>query len=206
MERFQSLFFVLVFFLINGLCCHSQKKPELALDKEGIKVYLIKSDTSAFKEYRAVMTVNADIDTIMKQLIDVNSLQKWNTKNRHSSLLKKLSDTSWIFHMTHHLGWPIQNRDNVSRVTLTKKKDEQMLTIHPENNFLAKKEGYLRLKNFKGFWYMKKLPNNQTLVVQQVYGDPGGSVAPFMVNMVVARGPFDTFKALRERVQNLNKK
>ena len=122
------------------------------------------------------------------------------------ALLKKISDTSWIFHMMHHLGWPIQDRDNVSKMTLIKKKNEQLLTIHPENNFFAKKEGYLRLKNFKGFWYMKKLPNNQTLVVQQVYGNPGGSIAPFMVNMVVARGPFETFKALRERVENLNKK
>lgn len=206
MKKSLVLYFAFCLTLLCVPLLHAQKKPQLALDKEGIKVYLTKSDTSAFKEYRAVMTVKAPIDSIMKQLIDVNSLSKWNTKNRHSELLKKISDSSWIFYMTHHLGWPIQNRDNVSRVTLTKKNNEQMLTILPENNFLAKKEGYVRLTNFKGFWYMKKLPNNQTLVVQQIYGDPGGNIAAFMVNMVVARGPFDTFKALRERVENLNKK
>ena len=60
-------------------------------------------------------------------------------------------------------------------------------------------------QNFKGFWYLKKISENQTLVVQQIYGNPGGTIPAFMVNMIVTRGPFDTFKELRKRVENLNK-
>jgi len=206
MEKSQTLFFKPLFFLLITFAGYSQKKPDLALDKEGIKVYLTKFDTTAFKEYRAVMTVNANIDTIVKQLVDVKNLKKWNYKTRKSELLKKTSDTSWIFYMTHHLGWPIQDRDHVSKVTLTRNEYERIITILPENHLLKDKPGYVRLTNFKGFWYLKKVSNTKTLVIQQIYGNPGGHIPAFMVNMVITKGPFDTFRELRKRVENLNKK
>jgi len=206
MERSRTLFFKSFFFLLIGLVCYSQRKPEQALDRDWIKVYSTKFDTTAFKEYRAIMTVNANIDTIVKQLVDVKNLKKWNYKTRKSELLKKTSDTSWVFYMTHHLGWPIQDRDHVSKVTLTRNEYERIITILPENRLLKEKPGYVRLTNFKGFWYLKKVSNTQTLVVQQIYGNPGGHIPAFMVNMVITKGPFDTFRELRKRVENLNKK
>lgn len=206
MKRSPTLFLSLLFFLLIGGSCYSQKKPELALNKEGVKVYLTKFDSTAFKEYRAVMTVNANIDTIVKQLVDVKNLKKWNYKTRKSELVKKISDSSWIFYMTHHLGWPIQDRDHVSKVTLTRNENERIITILPENRLLKEKPGYVRLTNFKGFWYLKKVSDTQTLVIQQIYGNPGGHIPAFMINMVITKGPFDTFRELRKRVENLNKK
>ncbi|WP_313806237.1 START domain-containing protein [Flavobacterium sp.] len=201
-------FTLLVLLFLVSLFSTAQKKSktELAIDKEGIKIYLTKLDTTPFKEYRAVMTVKANIDTVAKQILDIKSLQKWNYKTRTSELIRKTSDTSWIFYMVHHLGWPVQDRDHVSRVTLTKKANEQTITILPANNIVKEKEGILRLKNFRGFWYLKKISENQTLVIQQVYGNPGGSMPAFMVNMVVTKGPFESFRELRKRVENLNKK
>ena len=197
----------MLLFLVSLFSTAQKKsKTELAIDKEGIKIYLTKLDTTPFKEYRAVMTVKANIDTVAKQILDIKSLQKWNYKTRTSELIRKTSDTSWIFYMVHHLGWPVQDRDHVSRVTLTKKANEQTITILPANNIVKEKEGILRLKNFRGFWHLKKISENQTLVIQQIYGHPGGSMPAFMVNMVVTKGPFESFRELRKRVENLNKK
>lgn len=206
MRTSQVYFFSALFLLFAMFFGHSQKKTNLALDKEGIKIYLTKLDTTPFKEYKAIMTVKANIDTVAKQILDIKSLQKWNFKTRKSELIRKVSDTSWIFYMNHHLGWPIQDRDHVSKVTLIKKEAEQTITIFPANNVLKEKEGIIRLTNFKGFWYLKKISDNQTLVMQQIYGNPGGSIPAFMVNMVVTKGPFESFKELRKRVENLNKK
>lgn len=206
MRTSQVYFFSAFFLLFAMFFGHSQKKTNLALDKEGIKIYLTKLDTTPFKEYRAIMTVKANIDTVAKQILDIKSLQKWNFKTRKCELIRKVSDTSWIFYMNHHLGWPVQDRDHVSKVTLIKKEAEQTITIFPANNVLKEKEGIIRLTNFKGFWYLKKISDNQTLVMQQIYGNPGGSIPAFMVNMVVTKGPFESFKELRKRVENLNKK
>ncbi len=206
MRTSQVYFFSAFFLLFAMFFGHSQKKTNLALDKEGIKIYLTKLDTTPFKEYKAIMTVKANIDTVAKQILDIKSLQKWNFKTRKSELIRKVSDTSWIFYMNHHLGWPVQDRDHVSKVTLIKKEFEQTITIFPANNVLKEKEGIIRLTNFKGFWYLKKISDNQTLVMQQIYGNPGGSIPAFMVNMVVTKGPFESFKELRKRVENLNKK
>lgn len=206
MRTSQVYFFSALFLLFAMFFGHSQKKTNLALDKEGIKIYLTKLDTTPFKEYKAIMTVKANIDTVAKQILDIKSLQKWNFKTRKSELIRKVSDTSWIFYMNHHLGWPVQDRDHVSKVTLIKKEAEQTITIFPANNVLKEKEGIIRLTNFKGFWYLKKISDNQTHVMQQIYGNPGGSIPAFMVNMVVTKGPFESFKELRKRVENLNKK
>lgn len=206
MRTSQVYFFSAFFLLFAMFFGHSQKKTNLALDKEGIKIYLTKLDTTPFKEYKAIMTVKANIDTVAKQILDIKSLQKWNFKTRKCELIRKVSDTSWIFYMNHHLGWPVQDRDHVSKVTLIKKEAEQTITIFPANNVLKEKEGIIRLTNFKGFWYLKKISDNQTLVMQQIYGNPGGSIPAFMVNMVVTKGPFESFKELRKRVENLNKK
>ena len=200
-----------VFLLVLGLLfaiqqSYAQKKNHLALDKDGIKIYLTKLDTTPFKEYKAVMMVKANIDSVAKQILDIKSLQKWNFKTRKSELIRKVSDTSWIFYMNHHLGWPVQDRDHVSKVTLIKKDKEQTITIFPANNVLKEKDGIVRLTNFKGFWYLKKISEDETLVMQQIYGNPGGSIPAFMVNMVVTKGPFESFKELRKRVENLNKK
>ena len=89
---------------------------------------------------------------------------------------------------------------------VNKKEAEQTITIFPANNVLKEKEGIIRLTNFKGFWYLKKISDNQTLVMQQIYGNPGGSIPAFMVNTVVTKGPVESFKELRKRVENLNKK
>lgn len=199
-------FFLFLFFnFISVISLFAQKEAntKLAVDKEDIKIYLTKLDTTPFKEYRAEMTVNANIDSVTKQILDIKSLQKWNYKTRKSELVKKVSDTSWIFYMNHHLGWPIQDRDHVSKVTLHKKKDEQIITIAPANNFVEEKDNIVRIKYFKGFWYLKRIDNNKTLVVQQVYGNPGGNIPAFMVNMVVTRGPFESFVELRKRVEGL---
>nr|MBP8066366.1 hypothetical protein [Flavobacterium sp.] len=104
MRTSQVYFFSALFLLFAMFFGHSQKKTNLALDKEGIKIYLTKLDTTPFKEYKAIMTVKANIDTVAKQILDIKSLQKWNFKTRKSELIRKVSDTSWIFYMNHHLG------------------------------------------------------------------------------------------------------
>lgn len=200
------LFFAFYFVFLTFSFAQNESNTKLVVNKEDIKIYLTKLDTTPFKEYRAEMTVNANIDSVAKQILDIKSLQKWNYKTRESKLIKKVSDTSWIFYMNHHLGWPIQDRDHVSRVTLRKKKSEQIITILPENNIVEEKEDIVRIKYFKGFWYLKKLEQDKTLVIQQVYGNPGGSIPAFMVNMVVTKGPFESFVELRKRVEGLYKK
>ena len=204
--QFYSKYFICIFFAVGIWNVTSQNKSHLSINKEGIRVYVTKLDTTVFKEYKAVMTVKAPIDSVSKVILDVDKVKTWNFKTQNSQLLKKISDSSWVFYMAHHWGWPIQDRDHVSKATLIKKRDEQIITLVPYNNYLKERKDYIRLKNFKGYWHLKKIDDNQTLVVQQIYGNPEGDIPPFMVNLIVSKGPFDTFKALRNRLENLNKK
>lgn len=208
MKALNKILFFLLIYLFSTTVLFSQKgtNTSLAVDKEGIKIYLTKLDTTPFKEYRAEMVVNANIDSVTKQILDIKSLQKWNYKTKKSELVKKISDFCWIFYMNHHLGWPIQDRDIVMRVTLLDKYKQKYISIEPANSFVKEKDNIVRIKYFKGFWNLKKIDKDKTLVVQQIYGNPGGSIPAFMVNMVVTKGPFESFFELRKRVEVLCQK
>ncbi len=129
MRTSQVYFFSAFFLLFAMFFGHSQKKTNLALDKEGIKIYLTKLDTTPFKEYRAIMTVKANIDTVAKQILDIKSLQKWNFKTRKCELIRKVSDTSWIFYIEPSFGVAGSGSGSCFESYVNKKKSSNRLLL-----------------------------------------------------------------------------
>ena len=48
-----------------------------------------------------------------------------------------------------------------------------------------------------GFWLLEE-KNNKTMVTQQLYLDPEGSLPPFIVNKLLVKGPYKTFSVLQD--------
>ena len=59
----------------------------------------------------------------------------------------------------------------------------------------------IRVVNFSGFWLLEKTKSG-VRVTQQMYGDPGGSLPVFIVNSMLVNAPFNTFKRLKEQLNN----
>ncbi len=185
---------------LSGLALE-QNPWELSVNKENIKIYVRKIDTTSIKEYRAMMTVKAPMDSVIKKIIDVKNLKNWNYKTQNTLLVKKLTDTSWVFYMQNDLDWPAKDRDHVSRVTLKKKKNDCLIIITPENHLVKEKSDFVRVKVFRGFWSLKKIDENQTQVIQQMYGDPESNVPSFIINSMLLKAPFESFKAMRSQLE-----
>ena len=201
MNKFLLLFFCFIFFGFVGM----QKTWELSVNKEDIKIYVKKSDTTSIKEYRAVMVVKAPMDSVVKKILDVKNIKKWSFKTKNSTLIKKISDTSWIFYMQNDLDWPAKNRDHVSKVVLKRKEDECLITMTPENHLVKENPDFIRVKYFKGFWSVKKIDGKQTLVIQQLYGNPESNAPSFIINSMLLKAPFETFKAMRSQLEKSKK-
>lgn len=189
-----------LFFVLFGFVC--QQKPwELAVNKEGIKVYTRKTDSTAIKEYKVTTVVKSPIDTVLKKILDIKNLKKWSYRIAESSLVKKMNDSTWIFYIHNDVEWPVKDRDHVSKVQLKKKKDEYTVILMPYNNFVKEKVDIVRLTHFRGVWTLKKIEANQTQVTQQLYGDPESNIPPFFINMMIAKAPFHTFKNMKSQLE-----
>ncbi|RXR20808.1 hypothetical protein EQG63_02410 [Flavobacterium amnicola] len=179
-----------------------QQKPwELAVDKEGIKVYTRITDSTSIKEYKVTTVIKSPMDTVLKKILDIKNLKKWSYHIAESALVKKINDSTWIFYIHNDIEWPVKDRDHVSKVQLKKKKEEYNVILTPYNNFVKEKEDVVRLTKFKGMWVLKKLSVNQTQVTQQLYGDPESNIPPFFINMMIAKAPFHTFKNMKSQLE-----
>jgi hypothetical protein len=180
----------------------SQQRPwDLAVNKEGIKVYTRKTDSVAIKEYKVTMQVKSPIDTVLKKVLDIKNLKHWSYRIAESTLIKKINDSTWIFYIHNDVEWPVKDRDHVSKVQLFKKSDEYNILLSPYNNFVKEKNDVVRLTKFRGVWTLKKIDRNCTQVTQQLYGDPESNIPPFFINMLIAKAPFHTFRNMKSQLE-----
>lgn len=200
----RKLFYLIIGFFLLGFAqlTHPWK---LDLDKEDIKIYVRKSDSSSIKEYKAVMEVKSPMDTVLKKILDIKNLKNWSYKTNNSVLIKKLSDTSWVFYIQNNFDWPIKDRDHVSKVVLTRKKKECTIMLSDANNIVKVNPKIIRIKRFRGFWNLKKIDESTTLVTQQLFGDPEANVPAFVINSMLSKAPYETFKVMKYQLENRTK-
>ena len=174
---------------------------QLDINKEGIKVYVRKTDSSAIKEYKAVMKVKAPMDVVLKKILDIKNLKNWSYKTDKSSEVRKLSNTSWIFYIQNDFDWPVKKRDHVSKVVVHKTKKECRVILTPVNNEVKVNPKIIRIKRFKGFWHLEKIDGQNTVVTQQMFGDPEANAPSFIVNSMLSKAPYETFKKMRSQLE-----
>lgn len=195
-------FLLILFFVSSGFVFFQQRPWELALNKEGIKVYTRKTDSVAIKEYKVTMQVNAPIDSVLKKVLDIKKLKYWSYRIAESDLVKKINDSTWVFYIHNDVEWPVRDRDHVSKVQLQKRNEIYKVLLTPYNNFVREKKDVVRITKFRGLWTLKKMDSGRTQVTQQLYGDPESNIPPFFINMMIAKAPFHTFKNMKTQLES----
>ena len=192
----------LLLMLSCALSSYSQSDWKLEKDASGIQVYTRIVSVSSIKEYKAITLMKTSLKSLVHKIIDGEHLKDWNYKTTKSRLLEKKSDNECLVYMYNDLPWPAKNRDHVSELkvdvisnSLTK------ISIKSVPEKLTEKRGVIRVINFSGFWLLEKTKFG-VKVTQQMHGDPGGSLPTFIINSMLVSAPFNTFKLLREQLDN----
>lgn len=193
-------FLLLLFsYFLSG---HSQSFWKLEKDASGIQVYTRNVNVSSIKEYKATTLIKTTLESLVSKIIDGTHLKDWNYKTTKSRLLEKKSDNEYLVYMYNDLPWPAKNRDHVSELKvdvvnslLTK------ISIKSSPKKLNQKRGVIRVVNFSGFWLLEKTKLG-VIVTQQMHGDPGGALPTFIINAMLVNAPFNTFKQLKEQLDN----
>ena len=88
----------------------------------------------------------------------------------------------------------------VTLLTVTKiDSSSTKLTLESLPDELPKKNKTIRVKKLMGHWLLEEM-DGKTMVTQQLFIDPEGNLPPFVVNSLLIKGPFKTFKNLQDSV------
>ena len=190
---------ILLFICAFNFCAASaQPKWELAKNQDGIKVFTRKETNSKFKSIRVEAVVPGTMDKLLKVLMDANSNKDWVYNTNNSYVIKKLGPYEVLSYTETSVPWPVSNRDVPLHITITqdRKANTMKMIAKGEPNAIPVQKGIVRIPYFNSWWDVKFDGKNSLNIVYFLEMDPGGTVPAWLMNMFVAKGPYETFSGL----------
>lgn len=171
---------------------------KLRKDKNGIKVYTTDQNNSGILEYKAIMTIEADIEQLIIIINDVAKYPSWMANCKVAEKYTTISDSSRIEYMTTSVPWPLNDRDVAFEfVIINRTNDYFEARLKAIPDALPEKEKYIRIRNSEGSWIFNKVDKSKVEIIHQFYGDPEGNMPDWIVNMFIVGGPYKTLLNLK---------
>ena len=179
----------------------AQKNCTLRKDKDGIKVYTCNTDTSKFKSIRAEFTLNASLVELEKFIRNVDNYTTWQYNTVEVKTVKKTNDNDFIYYSKIDVPWPATDRDLVVHFEMISKGEKHFFNSTIVSGLVPEKENTVRIKVSQGQWVITEKNKNQLDIKYSLQVDPAGAVPIWLVNMVCANAPYQSFKKLKEELE-----
>jgi len=190
--------------LISALCltANAQTSWDLKKDQDGIKVYTGSVANSNIKVVRVTCTLNANVSQLTALLLDTKAHEQWVYNTKRSYLVKQISPSDLIYYSEISMPWPLTNRDVVAEMTISQQPGTKVVTVtaNEVSQYVAVNKDKVRVPLSKVSWIVTPVGTNQLSIEYVGQADPGGSVPAWLVNSFSTKGPFETFKKLKELV------
>ncbi|MEP6595216.1 MAG: START domain-containing protein [Ginsengibacter sp.] len=185
----------LLFFFPLGFNAFAQHDWELSKDKNNIKVYTRKTDSSVFKSVKVEAILAGTPEKLADILMGVERNIKWVYHTKTLRLIKRYNNNELIYYAETTLPWPMKNRDQAIRINLFPDSINRKLKITTvgEPNAIPATKGIVRVPYFLGIWQVNAIDNKRISIQYYLNVDPGGSIPGWIANMFVAKGPYETF-------------
>ncbi len=188
-------FLIAIVFCVSVMS-HAQQQWQLKKDANGIQIYTRSLPNINFKEYKAVTSLKTSIDVVLKALLEAPKYYE-NCRPGISYYVKPIEKNKHVFYAQKALPWPIKDRDIVTLLTVEKISAKKIkLTMESLPMEIPEKTETIRIKTLMGHWLLEE-KENKTIVTQQLFLNPEGNLPPFVVNTLLIKGPYDTFKELQ---------
>ena len=201
---FQNVFKVLFIFLciLTPLLVDAQASWILKKDKEAIKIYTRDAENSSFKSVKVTCTIPGTLSQLTALLLDVSAHERWVYNTKTSYLVKQVDDNQQIYYSEIDLPWPLANREIVVLMKIVQDPVSKIMQVDIENaeNKIPVKSGTVRVPASSVRWHVTPLAGNKLGIEYYGKADPGGSVPGWVANPFTTKGPFETFKRLRQEI------
>jgi hypothetical protein len=67
--------------------------------------------------------------------------------------------------------------------------------------FVPVKEDIVRIATSKGEWVITPIAKGKIKVLYTLLVDPGGNIPAWLINMLAAQGPMDSFQGLKQQLK-----
>jgi len=198
--RFLRVFGLPTLFFLSSGSSFAQDDCELRKDQEGIKIYACKSPQSKYRTIKAEFEVNASLNDFAAVMLDIDKYIHWQYKTVKSHVVKKIDENELVYYTEIGAPWPMSNRDVTVHLKLVRDVPAKKMTITSKSveGYLPEKENMVRVPMSNATWVVTALSEMKSKVNYRLEVEPGGSVSPWMLNMVSDEGPFESFRDLRK--------
>lgn len=166
-------------------------------------MYTCASGQLKFKSIKASFTVKARLSQLVAFLQDVNNYCDWQYNTIRAQLLKKISEQEVMYYTEIAAPWPVSNRDMVVQLKFSQDAKTKVVTIVMKSvpEWAPEKDHIVRVPMSLATWTVVPLSSSLLKIEYFILIDPGGSVPPWMINMVSAQAPYDSFKTLKYKIR-----
>ncbi len=190
-------------FILRSSFAYGQPECDLKKDKDGIKVYTCKSDSSKFRSLIAEFELeNISFEALETFLWDVDNYVNWQYNMMESGLIKKINDNQMIYRSVIDAPWPVDDRELLVQfhVNQSLAPDQLFFLIYSITYDYPDKEGVIRVPYSNASWQVTKIGTGLH-VKYSLHIDPGGYVPSLLVNMAMAEGPYVSFRNLKTMIE-----
>ncbi len=196
----------ILFLFLSTTFLLGQTDCELKKDQDSIKVYTCSRAESQFKSIKASFEVNATALELAAMVMDIAGYHEWQYKTINPKILKWINKQELIYYVEIVAPWPVSNRDvivhlKIEQDPITKR---MVFTANGVPDYIPEKDGITRVPMSKSTWIVVPISANKMRVEYSMNIDPSGSVPAWMVNMVSAEGPFESFYTLKSKIKERN--
>jgi hypothetical protein len=187
--------------LMVPLMVCSQTDWEKKRDRNGIVIYTRVSEDNPLKEYRAQAKINYPILDVYEFSIDLERRPEWVIRCMGMEILDTIEDGLIRYHTRYDVPWPLADRDLVVSADLSFDGEKaRLLTVSTELDYPLE-EGMIRMKSYREDVRLEKLDPQRTLFRAEGFADPGGTLPPWIINMFLVDGIYDSVIATREALE-----
>ncbi|HEY4289337.1 MAG TPA: START domain-containing protein [Puia sp.] len=193
-------FILLGFFWLPG---RGQDDWKLKTDKDGIAIFTRTFPDSKFKAIKVEVELDATLSQLVAVILDVNTGAQWVYSTKSSVLLKQVSPSELYYYSEVNVPWPAANRDFIAELRVVQDPHSRVVTIYGPTfpDYLPEKKDIVRVRRSEGKWIISPLANRKIKVEYTLRVDPGGDVPAWLVNMFATKGPYESFRKLKEQLQ-----
>jgi len=179
---------------------------ELEKDKDGIRVYSSEVKDSPFRATKVACDLAGDYEKLTAVISDVDGMTDWVYKSSSCEVLQSYDSLDFLYCVITDMPWPMTDRESVIHLQFqTDSLPESMTIIGTEaEEPVASGADLVRVSDYKATWKVT-MPEKDLLSIEYILElDPGGGITPWMANLMIEKGPYETFKGLSEKLKALD--
>jgi len=194
----------IVLLIIFPLASQGQSGWKLKREKNGISIHVREQADSPLKEYKARAVIAHPIQQVFDFHSDLERHPEWVFRCTGLTIIEGKGEHKVRYHTTYDIPWPIKDRDLTVEAVITHHEGDKKIESLTEDIMLdyPVENGVIRMPGYREWVILEEIDPYNTLFIAEGYADPGGTVPPWLVNMFLVDGIYDSVIKTREILNN----